>query len=136
MIQKTCQYCQTLFNASRSDMKFCSSSCRHKYKHRLNSYHKQLEQKQSDLIRLQSDLELAELKLNQHIESSDKKTKQERDQEEKYKNFKRTYNQMIKLPAQKLYDMICKVEIDKITDQSEKDQLKDIYRFASQEEKK
>ncbi|NOQ75609.1 MAG: hypothetical protein GQ574_26615 [Crocinitomix sp.] len=91
MNQINCSFCQKKFVPSRSDAKFCSSSCRYKYAHRKRLYEQALTQKDEELEKLRSQLEKLETDLINY-ESS----KEERNiREQKIRKEKRTSDETI-----------------------------------------
>lgn len=134
MTSKICKFCQSSFRPSRSDMKFCTSSCRHKYKHRVKTYEQDVEKNKHEINELQLKLQSAKSELKVYIENKALKEKEDEKKREKFKRFKNTFQKLLKLSNQQIFEVIVKSEIDKCNDPYEKEELAEGARFTSQNE--
>jgi len=135
MYQITCKFCQSIFQASRADKKFCKSTCRHKFKYRMNLLNDKIISKQTDLINLEKELIETQHQLKIYTQEKEHQVKLDAIEKKKCERFIKTYNQIMSLPDNKLFTMIWNAEVKKVSNPIEKEKLNQFYQLTSQREK-
>lgn len=135
MYYKVCQYCHREFTSSRSDKRFCKSTCRHKYKYRLNLLNQKIDLKVNSIVEMEEKLKQTRQKLNNYIHEKKINLKREEKEKEDCENAIKTYNQIMSLSKEDFFSVVCDDDLKDIKNIDEKNDIKNAYKYLPQEEK-